>query len=66
MCPTLKALMDLEYNLFMITQTATLPEAEFNRLDVQWDKAIRKVRALGGQDLLLWPEPEELPEALRP
>jgi len=50
MCPTLKALMELEWRLFSITQTDDT-ENEYD--DEAWDKAFKKAKALGGKDLLL-------------
>jgi len=57
-CPTLKALMERELELFQKTQKdMTLPQEEFDRLEDLWDTFLRRTRALGGQEIKLLEEP---------
>ncbi len=51
-CPTLKQLLELELRLFEKVQSSTsIPEAEWLKMEAEWNDALAKARALGGKQI---------------
>ncbi len=53
-CPTLTQLLELELRLFEKVQSSTsVPEAEWLKMEVEWNNALAKARALGGKSIYM-------------